>query len=276
MITVVRNKFEFDKTNFFPEHFDLIDRKMINVQFELMPPIGDADQLLITGQSGNARMIAFPGCFRARLNFQLKKLINNPYIESFIQLGTNIPCKVEEDKVTSYVKHICSNITQENWCPQSGNQKLRSMLSGKSTCRFCNLCQPLKSFDKNIESYIQNEGRDQCNSTSLYKTFILKICTPSSKQLREKDLQYNGKLEEYWNYLKQGVLTTVVHIMDRSQLGVTNLWQCQRLCRTYENHPTISESYRATLLQTIEKLCVPVDSYVACIYHTIKFDVIDG
>lgn len=64
--------------------------------------------------------------------------------------------------------------------------------------------------------------------------------------------------------------------MDRPQLAATNLRQCQRLCRTYENYPTISESYRATLRQTIDELCVPVDSYVACIYHTIKFDVIDG
>ncbi|VDM09261.1 unnamed protein product [Wuchereria bancrofti] len=252
-----------------PEHFELIDRKTINVQFELMSSVGDADQLLITGQNGNRQTITFPGCFRARLNFQLKKLINNPYIESFIQLGTNIPCKMEEDEVTNNVKHICTNITEENWCPQSDNQKLRSMLSGKSTCRFCNLCQPLKSFD-----YIQSDGPDQCNSTSLYKTFILKICTPSSQQLREKNLHYKGRLEEYWNYLKQGVLTAVVHIMDRPHVRTTNLRQCQRLCRTYENYPAISESYRATLHQTIEELCVPADSYVACIYHTIRFDVI--
>uniref|UniRef100_A0A1I8EG27 Phlebovirus glycoprotein G2 fusion domain-containing protein n=1 Tax=Wuchereria bancrofti TaxID=6293 RepID=A0A1I8EG27_WUCBA len=115
------------------QHFELIDRKTINVQFELMSSVGDADQLLITGQNGNRQTITFPGCFRARLNFQLKKLINNPYIESFIQLGTNIPCKMEEDEVTNNVKHICTNITEENWCPQSDNQKLRSMLSGKST-----------------------------------------------------------------------------------------------------------------------------------------------
>uniref|UniRef100_A0A8L7T0V1 Bm3040, isoform c n=1 Tax=Brugia malayi TaxID=6279 RepID=A0A8L7T0V1_BRUMA len=258
------------------QHSELIDRKTISVQFELMPLAGDADQLLITGQNGNRQTITFPGCFRARLNFQLKKLINNPYIESFIQFGTNIPCKVEEDEVTSNVKRICTNITEKNWCPQSDNQKLRSMLNGKSTCRFCNLCQPLKSFDKDLESYIQSEGPDHCNSTSLYKTFILKICTPSSQQLREKNLHYNGRSEEYWNYLKQGVLTAVVHIMDRPHVRATSLRQCQRLCRTYENYPTISESYRATLHQTIEELCVPADSYVACIYHTLRFDVINS
>ncbi|EJW72322.1 hypothetical protein WUBG_16772, partial [Wuchereria bancrofti] len=71
-----------------------------------------------------------------------------------------------------------------------------------------------------------------------------------------------------------GVLTAVVHIMDRPHVRTTNLRQCQRLCRTYENYPAISESYRATLHQTIEELCVPADSYVACIYHTIRFDVI--
>nr|CDP93050.1 Bm3040, isoform d [Brugia malayi] len=229
------------------QHSELIDRKTISVQFELMPLAGDADQLLITGQNGNRQTITFPGCFRARLNFQLKKLINNPYIESFIQFGTNIPCKVEEDEVTSNVKRICTNITEKNWCPQSDNQKLRSMLNGKSTCRFCNLCQPLKSFDKDLESYIQSEGPDHCNSTSLYKTFILK-----------------------------GVLTAVVHIMDRPHVRATSLRQCQRLCRTYENYPTISESYRATLHQTIEELCVPADSYVACIYHTLRFDVINS
>uniref|UniRef100_A0A5S6PJ94 Bm3040, isoform c n=1 Tax=Brugia malayi TaxID=6279 RepID=A0A5S6PJ94_BRUMA len=121
------------------QHSELIDRKTISVQFELMPLAGDADQLLITGQNGNRQTITFPGCFRARLNFQLKKLINNPYIESFIQFGTNIPCKVEEDEVTSNVKRICTNITEKNWCPQSDNQKLRSMLNGKSTW-YCSTC----------------------------------------------------------------------------------------------------------------------------------------
>lgn len=40
---------------------------------------------------------------------------------------------VEEDKFTSDVKHICTNITQEDWCPKSDNRKLREMLNGKST-----------------------------------------------------------------------------------------------------------------------------------------------
>lgn len=29
------------------------------------------------------------------------------------------------------------------------------------------------------------------------------MCTPSKKEIREKDEENEGKLEEYWNYLKQ-------------------------------------------------------------------------
>lgn len=61
MIIIVKNKFKFDGIDIFPEHFELIDRKTINVQFELMPSVDDADQLLITEQNGNTRTITFPG-----------------------------------------------------------------------------------------------------------------------------------------------------------------------------------------------------------------------
>lgn len=53
---------DLDLVNFLiSEQFELIDRKTINVQFELMPRVSDADQLLITEQSGNTRTITFPG-----------------------------------------------------------------------------------------------------------------------------------------------------------------------------------------------------------------------
>ncbi|EJD75166.1 hypothetical protein LOAG_17627 [Loa loa] len=57
MITVVKNKFEFDEADFIPEFFELIDRKTINVQFEMMSLAGDANQLLITEQKISLRKI---------------------------------------------------------------------------------------------------------------------------------------------------------------------------------------------------------------------------
>ncbi|MCP9265821.1 hypothetical protein DINM_021215 [Dirofilaria immitis] len=68
----------------------------------------------------------------------------------------------------------------------------------------------------------------------------------------------------------------VVHIMDRSRLEVTNPKHCQRSRRTHGNYPIISQSYWATLLNTIEELCVLADSHIACICHNIKFIIIDS
>ncbi|VDN04421.1 unnamed protein product [Thelazia callipaeda] len=264
-----------ERTDFTSEQFELIDGKTMNVHFELVSIVSGADHFLITGQNGNTLMVSFPGCFRVRLNLQFKKVIRNPYIESFIQLGTNIPCKADEYEINSDVHRICTNISQDNWCPPSANQKLQSMLTEKSTCRFCNLCPSLKSNDENTESYITNEETDECDSAKLLRTFSFKICTPPLQQLRGKD-ELNGKLEEYWSYLKQGVITAVVHILDRPNLEETRLKHCERLCMIHENRPTISESYQKTLLRSIQTFCVPNDSYAACIYHTMKFNVIDN
>ncbi|VDN31274.1 unnamed protein product [Gongylonema pulchrum] len=154
------------------------------------------DQLFITGRNGNTRSIAFPGCFRARVNFQLKRPILNPYVESFLQLGTNVPCTSWHD--VARVMQICTNITQANWCPRSDHQKLRSMLKGKNTwylsdclsrtmqahsydfllphsSKFCNLCQSPKLIDRKLGMYVQEEGADQCNSTSTSRTYSLKV-----------------------------------------------------------------------------------------------------
>ncbi|VDN31275.1 unnamed protein product [Gongylonema pulchrum] len=63
--------------------------------------------------------------------------------------------------------------------------------------------------------------------------------------------------------------------MDRSKPEADRAQQCQRLCATYGSQKPISGSYHTTLLRSIEGFCAPVDVYVACIYHTMKFDVID-
>uniref|UniRef100_A0A0M3HJ67 Uncharacterized protein n=1 Tax=Ascaris lumbricoides TaxID=6252 RepID=A0A0M3HJ67_ASCLU len=54
----------------------------------------------------------------------------NPYVEAFLQLGTNIPCQSDSAR---RIANICTNITRNNWCPESVNTKLREMLKGKKT-----------------------------------------------------------------------------------------------------------------------------------------------
>lgn len=69
------------------------------------------------------------------------------------------------------------------------------------------------------------------------------------------------------------MLTAIVHILDRSQVDGSKLVQCQRLCSTFNNQKSVSDSYKSTLLKSIETLCSPVDIYTACIHHIMKFDI---
>lgn len=50
--------------------------------------------MVVTEQNGETRTVNFPGCYRVNLSFRLAKPIKNPYVEAFMQLGTNIPCQV--------------------------------------------------------------------------------------------------------------------------------------------------------------------------------------
>lgn len=123
----------------------------------------------------------------------------------------------------------------------------------------------------------------------------------------------------------QGVLTAVIHVMDREPVQQSQIQQCQKMCNTMEKsvsgsykvssvkfietkwgrnfiseekllfaksywgawiiegkfwqifselsfHPNIFD-FQSTLLKTIESMCAPKDSYAACVYHTVKFDV---
>lgn len=69
-------------------------------------------------------------CYNIQLSFRLNRPLKNPYVEAFLQLGTNIPC---ESEASRGVSNFCTNITQSNWCPQSTNEQLRRLLNGKKT-----------------------------------------------------------------------------------------------------------------------------------------------
>lgn len=72
----------------------------------------------------------------------------------------------------------------------------------------------------------------------------------------------------------QGIMTTVIHVMDRSPMKAGRAEQCQKMCATFADDSKMTNpNYKATLSKSIEKLCAPVDSYAACLYHTVKFDV---
>ncbi|VDO63727.1 unnamed protein product [Heligmosomoides polygyrus] len=206
----------------------------------------------LTDVNGETKTISFPGCYRVKLSFKMRQPIQNPYIEAFLQLGQNIQCRAEGR--SSSVSNICTNITRTNWCPQSVNDQLRGMLANKETCT--KLYLP-------VDLLI---GIDLIS---------FKMCTPSRRELSEKHGDDRDKLEEYWNYLKQGVMTAVVHVMDRSELDVNRRQQCQRMCNTLNQYVDRSKNSASTntLLKSIESLCTPRDDYAACVYHTVKFDI---
>ncbi|VDK60502.1 unnamed protein product [Anisakis simplex] len=203
--------------------------------------------------------------------------IKNPYVEAFFQLGTNIPCQSQQSR--GAVANICTNITQTNWCPESTNSKLRSYLTDKNTwlvialCRFCHLCETLRSSESELRKYIVNDGTPECATDKQHQKISFKICTPSKEEWREQNQEHEEKLQQYWNYLKQGVLTTVIHVMERQEPNEKRMEQCRRLCSVLSSQKALSSSYKTTLLHSIEKMCTPNDSYTACVYHTMKFDV---
>ncbi|KAK6749215.1 hypothetical protein RB195_001672 [Necator americanus] len=261
---------------------DIIDRSSVKFTFDMISNEDDenddeessSDQVILTDVNGKSRSITFPGCYRVKLSFKMNRPIENPYIEAFLQLGQNIPCRAEG---RTAVSSICTNITKTNWCPQSANNQLRNMLTNKQTCQFCHICDTIKE-EVNRETsewkeYVFNEGSEKCDATQGRQTLRFKMCAPSRREVNEKHGDARDKLQEYWNYLKQGILTAVVHVMDRSELDNSKRQQCHKMCSTYSNKRGISSSYRNTLLKSIESLCTPKDTYAACVYHTVKFDI---
>lgn len=65
-------------------------------------------------------------------------------------------------------------------------------------------------------------------------------------------------------------MTVVVHLMERAVLSPPQRAHCEKLCNTFQ---ATTGGYRNTLLQSISQICTPQDQYVACVFHTIKFDV---
>ncbi|CAD6198092.1 unnamed protein product [Caenorhabditis auriculariae] len=247
---------------------DLIDESSLKISMKMLPREGSDDD------DSKDEKITFPGCYRVKMSFRMKRTIHNPYIEAFMQLGQNMPCRGEGNSLTG-IDSICTNITTGNWCPKSHNSQLRDMLIGKQTCQFCHLCDSLtkdSSDVRKIKKFVSNDGPEECSTEQDLHTYSFKMCTPTRDELNE-DGENRDKLEEYWQYLKQGIMTTVIHVMDRQPLPQSRSTQCQRMCDTLSDEQGVSDTYRQTLRRSIENMCAPVDAYAACLYHTVKFDL---
>uniref|UniRef100_A0A1I7V0C7 DBD_Tnp_Mut domain-containing protein n=1 Tax=Caenorhabditis tropicalis TaxID=1561998 RepID=A0A1I7V0C7_9PELO len=73
---------------------------------------------------------------------------------------------------------------------------------------------------------------------------------------------------------QQGIMTTVIHVMDRNLMKSGRAEQCQKMCEVFGDSSKMANSnYKQTLTKSIERMCAPVDTYAACLYHTVKFDV---
>uniref|UniRef100_A0A0K0DTC1 Uncharacterized protein n=1 Tax=Strongyloides stercoralis TaxID=6248 RepID=A0A0K0DTC1_STRER len=258
---------------------DVVDSDSIKFNFK---PISDhnmhhGDLVTVISQDGKQSKLRFPGCYKVDLSFKVKKIIRNPYIEAYFQMGTNLPCQTFEQRTSktfNNIHNICTNITYHNWCPQSLNNELRGIVQGKNTCKFCNLCGTLIDEEDKIKKYITNMDKNaECDTSKDKQKLSFKMCTPSQSELRNSNPDVENKMSEYWNYLKQGILTVVVHVVDRGVISGSKMKQCQRICSTNENKNAVSEGYTTKMFKTLTKLCTPKDKYVACAYHTMKFDV---
>ncbi|GMT25538.1 hypothetical protein PFISCL1PPCAC_16835, partial [Pristionchus fissidentatus] len=256
---------------------DIVDRNSIKFAFEMLSGSPDQNQVTVTDLQGNSQSVSFPGCYRVRMTFRVLKPLKNPYVEAFLQLGNNIPCT--SPRHASAAGNVCSNVTDSSsWCPSSQNERVRNMLKGKQTCQFCNLCGTLDRPDVISElqqSVVNESGDDRCDTSADTQTVAFRMCTPTEEEIRRKHPDAEEKINEYWKWMKQGVLTAVVHVLDREEMEESKLRQCRNLCETHEKKRGMSDSYKATLLKSIDKLCTPKDEYAACVMHTLKFDV-DG
>ncbi|CAD5233482.1 unnamed protein product [Bursaphelenchus xylophilus] len=256
-----------------------------NIKFDFVelpaPQSFTHDTLHITDRSNKQTQLRFPGCYRVKMSFELTKPLKDPYIETFMQMGSaSLPCHKVSEMKSDIIGNVCTNITNAvDWCPSSSNQRLRNMNRGKDVCRFCNLCKQASELKQDrsasLSKYVNPEGRTaECSTENQRQTLQFKICTPDRKSMHEANEEGDRELEKYWDYLKQGVFTIVVHVTDRAQPTPRVLQKCGKMCDTAENGGS-STSYRNTLQKTIGQLCAPRDEYAACLYHTMKFDVME-
>lgn len=119
---------------------DLIDEKSFKFNFNELPSSSSSmtnDKLILTAADGEKTSLSFPGCYRITLSFRLKRPIKNPYIETFMRMGTNLPCQSEEHSsstVDESPHSTCTNISRPvDWCPQTQNKQMRQMLRDKNT-----------------------------------------------------------------------------------------------------------------------------------------------
>uniref|UniRef100_A0A914V0U2 Uncharacterized protein n=1 Tax=Plectus sambesii TaxID=2011161 RepID=A0A914V0U2_9BILA len=108
---------------------------------EINTGMGGMDSLHMITQTGEHKRITFPGCYNARLSMRVTRPLVNPYAEVFMQMGSDIPCRKQNQQRFQEPLTVCTNITRTNWCPKSANQQVRGMLDNKQTCQFCNLCE---------------------------------------------------------------------------------------------------------------------------------------
>ncbi|KAI6227578.1 hypothetical protein M3Y99_01236300 [Aphelenchoides fujianensis] len=262
---------------------DVVDRKSLQFKIEELPSVGGrsltSDQLVVIGANGQqSAVVRFPGCYRVNLKFRLKRPIAHPYIEASTRMGMTLPCESTPTLSRAPSANVCTNLTRPvDWCPSSANEQLRRMTSNQPTCRFCNLCEHAHQSDPIARRYVtaDQQTMESCKTDQLEQSLHFQICTPDRKTMHQTNEESDGKFDKYWDYLKQGVLSVVVHVADRRPLSAAKSRQCERLCSTLNGGSARSSSYRNTLDKTINSLCTPTDEYVACIFHTLKFDVLD-
>lgn len=117
---------------------DIIDQRSLKFKFVELTPAEHSltnDQLILSDTNGRKNSLRFPGCYRIFLEFKLKRPLDNPYIETFIKMGTNLPCQTESvHEIKTSAHSLCTNMSHPvDWCPRSKNKQLRGALRDKTT-----------------------------------------------------------------------------------------------------------------------------------------------
>lgn len=266
---------------------DVVEKVELDIKSKYS--VSNVDNVTFFTQNGTKQhTITFPGCYEMKLNVKFKRPISNPYAEVFLMMGDHIPCRKYASK--EHPKdEICRNKTDnlKNWCPRSVNPFLEDVKSrmsdGKSeavqSCHFCNLCEHARDGTNGSQKFVslRTGGIDKnCifNNPNEPYSLTLDVCTPSKDEIKKAD--ENGKLAEYWDYLKNGNLQIIVHMLERATMGPTETGNCDRLCDRYEKQVQVSQSYAETMKVQLKQICTPRDTYFACVYSTIKFTVSTG
>lgn len=133
-----------------------------------------------------------------------------------------------------------------------------------SFCHMCNENAGLETEDaRTFQKYIANEGSQECSTEKMKQTLTFKVtrstlplnrkqmCTPSKSEMSERQDEEREKMQEYWNYLKQGILTAVVHVVDREEIDGSRKKQCRQMCDTYEHRKGVSSSYKVIMARNL-------------------------